>query len=226
VVIPARNEEAYVAGALRSVAAQDWPASDLEAVVVVNGTTDATAEVVEEIAAAWVTPVVRLVVDPRPGVSRAKNLGARAARGEILVFLDADSRLAPNGVRQVVKAVEAGYPAGTIRVVADSDDLLDRAFFGLIEWGKNLLGIYANMLFCRREEFLAAGGFDERLHHAEDLEFLVRLARRGVPLIHLRETWIATSPRRLHQGPLRIGLVKVFARWTLGHLGFWRERPY
>lgn len=226
VVIPARDEEAYVATALASVAGQTFPLRDLEAIVVVNGTADRTALVVREMAARFLELQVRLIEDPRPGVSRAKNLGARAAEGGLLVFLDADSRMAPNLVERIAAAAEDGSPAGTVPIVADSADLLDRGFFAVIEYGKRLFAIQANMLYCRRDLFEAAGGFDERLCHAEDRDLLVRLQRRGVHLGHVTGTWIATSARRLHQGPLRTGMLRMFARWSLGHAGIWRDRPY
>lgn len=226
VVIPARNEEAYVGAALESVAAQTWPPTKVEAIVVVNGTDDRTLTVAHEASERLDGLAVRLVDDPTPGVSRAKNVGARLARGEVLVFLDADSRMAPDLVERIVAASHDGAPAGSVAIVADSGDAIDRGFFALIEWGKNLFGIRANMLYCSRRLFEEVGGFDERLHQAEDLDLLQRIAAGGHTVTHVDGSWIATSPRRLHEGPLHLGLLKLFARWTLGNFGIWRERPY
>lgn len=226
VVIPARNEEAFVAAALESVASQSWLSTRVEAIVVVNGTADRTVDVVRETSQRLDGLAVRLVDDPVAGVSRAKNVGARLARGAVLVFLDADSRMAPDLVERIVAASYNGSLAGSVAIVADSRDPIDRGFFALIEWGKNLFGIRANMLYCSRELFEAVGGFDERLYQAEDLDLLRRIAVRGIDVTHVKGSWIATSPRRLHEGPLRLGLLKVLARWTLGHVGIWRDRPY
>ena len=226
VVIPARNEEAFVASALESVAAQTWPATKVEAIVVVNGTKDRTLDVVRQAKERLDGLAVRMVDDPTPGVSRAKNVGARLARGDLLVFLDADSRLAPDLIARIVRASWNGAPAGSVAIVADSRDPIDRGFFALLEWGKNLFRIRANMLYCARRLFEEVGGFDERLQQAEDLDLLRRIQARGLEVTHVGDSWIATSPRRLHEGPLRLGLLKVFARWTLGHVGIWRERPY
>jgi len=226
VVIPARNEEAFVASALESVASQTWPPTKIEAIVVVNGTQDRTLDVVRAATDRLDGLAVRIVDDPTPGVSRAKNVGARLARGEVLVFLDADSRMAPDLVERIAAASGNGAPAGSVAIVADSRDPIDRGFFALLEWGKNLFKIRANMLYCARNLFEEVGGFDERLQQAEDLDLLRRIQGRGLEVTHVGDSWIATSPRRLHEGPLRIGLFKVFARWTLGHIGIWRERPY
>lgn len=225
VIVPARDEEAYVAAALASVVAQASPAI-IEVIVVVNGSVDRTADVVRSSIGLLDGLAVQLLEDPQAGVSRAKNLGVRAANGDLLIFLDADSRMAPDLTQRVVEAWRAGSQAGSIAIAADGGDILDRAFFGLIEFGKRLFRIRANMLYCERELFLSVGGFDERLYQAEDRDLLVRIAGRGVEVAHVTGSWIATSPRRLHQGPLRVGLVRVFGRWMLGHAGIWRDRPY
>lgn len=226
VIVPARNEEAYIAAALESVGSQTLPTARTEVVVVVNGTTDHTARVARQAAGRLPGLEVRVLEDPQAGVARAKNLGARMARGSVLVFLDADSRMAPDLLERIAQRSVDGAPAGSVRMVADSSDLLDRGFFATIEYGKRLFSIRANMLYCRRDTFLAVGGFNERFQHAEDRDLLVRLQRRGVVVTHLSDSWIATSPRRLHEGPLRLGLVRVLGRWAIGHAGFRREQPY
>lgn len=226
VVIPARNEERYIAGALASVAAQTWPAGRLEAVVVDNGSTDATAEVVQAFRLAEPRLAVRLVDHPERGCAGAKNRGAELARGHYLVFLDADSRMAPDLAARVVERGLGGCPAGCIRVVADSRDWLDRGFFGMIEFGKSLFGIRAQMFYCARETFWEIGAFDETLQLAEDREFLVRLQRAGIPVCHLRESQIATSPRRLRTLPFRLGMFTMLLRWALADHGVGRKWNY
>ncbi|MDW8060178.1 MAG: glycosyltransferase [Thermomicrobium sp.] len=226
VVIPARNEETYVGRALRSVAAQAWPLERLEAIVVDNGSTDATAAVVATLAPRLAPLRVVLLREPRPGRGRAKNRGAAAARGDLLLFLDADSAMAPTLAAELVAHRHYGYPAGSVRVIAETTDFLDRWFFDLMEIGKTYFGIRAQMLYCSRAVFEDCGGFDERLEIAEDREFLQRLQGRGVPVCHLTTSWIATSPRRLRRLPLRLGLLTTFLRWLLAELGVGRRWRY
>lgn len=216
-MIPARNEAAYIRGAIASVVAQRPPCTTIEIIVVNNGSTDATAAIVQSFITAERHPTVRLVEEPVPGLARAKNRGARSARGQWLLFLDADSRLAPDLIERVMARTRLGYPAGGIAVVADSGDWLDRGFFSVMEFGKRLFSIRAQMFYCSRALFERFGGFDERLHLAEDSDFLNRLERAAIPLCHVAESWIATSPRRLHSLPLRLGLLTTFVRWTLAH---------
>jgi len=226
IVIPARNEEAYIEMAMESVAAQTWPREQLEIVVVDNGSTDTTVEVVRRFSAKQPHLPTSVVHEPVPGVSRAKNRGAAAACGKWIIFLDADSRLAPDLVAEVMRWTQQGFAAGSISVVADSRDTVDRAFFGLMELGKRLFSLQAQMFYCARDLFLERGGFAEDLKLAEDREFLLRIRRQHVPMCQVTGSWIATSPRRLRRLPFRINMVYMFIRWTLANWGIGRRWRY
>ena len=223
-VIPARNEAATVVNVLESVRQQTAP-GPLEAVVVVNGSQDTTADVVRSFRSGDDLHV-QLIVDGVAGVARARNRGAVAARGELLVFLDADSLAAPDLVSCVLRRAGDGWRAGCIRLVPAGGDLLDRAYFGLMEFGKRQFAIRANMFYCRRDLYLTSGGMDESLHLAEDLEFLSRVQAQGNAVAYVGETTIATSPRRLHARPLRLGMVEMFTRWSLARWGIGRRWQY
>lgn len=226
VVIPAWNEEAYVARALASVRDQLPGPASLEAIVVDNGSTDRTSELARAFAATCPEVAIRIVREPWRARARAKNVGAAVAHGRVLVVLDADSRMGPGLAAAIVGRVRRGERAASIRVLADeTSDLLDRGFFGLIERGKALFGIRAQMSFCERALFDALGGFPE-LQIGEDRELLVRAARSGVAVGHVDEAHIATSPRRLHALPLHLGVVTMFGRWALAHAGIGRDWRY
>jgi glycosyltransferase involved in cell wall biosynthesis len=226
VVIPAWNEERHVGQALASLAAQTWPRERWEALVVDNGSEDGTARRVRAFQAAHPDCRVSLLQLPARGRGRAKNAGARCAAGRLLVFLDADSWAERRLFEAIAASAAAGYPAGSIRIVADGANWADRGFFALMEFGKRRFGIRAQMFYCRRDLFLAHGGFDEALEIAEDLDFLRRLQRAGHPVCYLRRSWIATSPRRLHTLPLRLGLLVTFVRWTLARARIGRRWRY
>jgi glycosyltransferase involved in cell wall biosynthesis len=230
VVIPARNEEGYIAAALASVAAQAYPMERLDCVVVDNGSTDQTAAAIQRFCEAGAGLSLTTVYEPVVGVAVAKNRGAELARGDILVFLDADSTMAPDLISTVARAYLAGARVGSIPVFADSDDWLDQAYFGLMEFGKRLFHLHAQMFFCERALFVRLGGFDPTLRLGEDLEFLQRarraLAGRDRRLVRLGQTAIRTSPRRLHRLPLRLGVAVTFARWGLARAGLARHLPY
>lgn len=231
VVIPAWNEEQYIARALASVIDQRYPHPQLECVVVDNGSTDGTRAVVESFRAAHAGWKINLLSEAERGIGRAKNCGARTATGEVLLFLDADSRMEASLVGEVVAHYRGGHPAGSIRIVADSTDRLERGFFALLELGKVLFGVRAQMLYCERELFWQLNGFRPELCQAEDLEFLRRVRRRLRPtkrraVCHVRSSAIATSPRRLRGGPLRRQMIVTFFRWVIASLGIGRRWKY
>ena len=229
VVLPARNEERLIGAALDSIAGQTLEPRQVEAIVVSNGSSDRTAAIARAEANRLLSGRglrVKVLTNDSPGIARAKNAGARAAAGGQLVFMDADSRMSSGLLATIQRRAAGGERAASIRIVADGGDPVDRAFFWVLENGKRLLRIRANMLWMERGLFTQLGGFDESLNHAEDLDLLVRARRQGVPVGHVRDEWIATSTRRLHRRPLRLGMFAMFARWLLGHVGIGRRWPY
>jgi glycosyltransferase involved in cell wall biosynthesis len=226
IVIPARNESATIARALASVHRQAWPLERIEVVVVDNGSTDATVPTVRRFARAHPELRIRLVREPRPGVSRARNRRARAARGRVLVFLDADSQLAPTMVPAIVAHLHRGEAAVSLRVVADSNDPIDRAFFFLTTWLKERVRLPTQLCAVRRDAFWAVGGFDERLRVAEDYDLLRRIRQAGYRVGFVTESAVLTSPRRLHRWPLRLDLAVTALQWLLALAGIGRDWPY
>jgi glycosyltransferase involved in cell wall biosynthesis len=225
VIVPARNEEAFIERALDSVAGQSVALERVEVVVAANGCTDCTVE----LALAWAAthPALRVeVLDlPEPGLSSAKNAAVGAARGRLLLFLDADSRMRHDLAAEIFALEASGTRAGTIRIDADTHDSLDRAFFRMIELGKRR-GSKGMMFFCARDDFHAVGGFDPELHHAEDLVVQQRLDAAGVPFGYLGTSGILTSPRRLHTRRFRLGMLTMLARWSLASAGIGRRWRY
>ena len=106
VVIPAKNVAAYVGETLASALAQGEVG---EVIVVDDGSTDDTTAIVRGIR----DPRLRLMTNDSAGVSAARNLGARYARGEWLLFLDADDRLRPGAVAALLEAAR-GAPRAVL----------------------------------------------------------------------------------------------------------------
>lgn len=89
-IIPALNEETCIGACIRSIQAQDAPPHEI--IVVDNGCTDRTAELARQLGGT-------VIGEGKPGLSHARNGGARAASGDILCFIDADGTLAPGWLR-------------------------------------------------------------------------------------------------------------------------------
>ena len=89
VIIPLYNKEPIIERSLQSVLSQDY--DDFEVVVVNDGSTDRSADIVRSIN----DPRIRLIEQENGGPSKARNTGTKNARGEWILFLDADDELLP-----------------------------------------------------------------------------------------------------------------------------------
>ncbi|MEK6978406.1 MAG: TIGR04283 family arsenosugar biosynthesis glycosyltransferase [Candidatus Hydrothermarchaeota archaeon] len=189
VIVPALNEEGVIAGALESLSCQGgaW-----EAIVVDGGSTDRTREVARRYA--------RVLTSGR-GRARQMNAGAEAARGEVLLFLHADSKLQPGALAEVGRAVEGGAVGGGFRLRLEGGRL-----YGLISrlasLRARLEGIYLgdHAIFVARDAFTAVGGF-RALPLMEDVDLCRRLKAQG-RLVQLGME-VRSSPRRLQGRVLR-----------------------
>jgi glycosyltransferase involved in cell wall biosynthesis len=172
-IVPAYNEEAELPGTLRAIrsAATGY---EHEIVLVNDGSTDATGPIGEEFGAL-------LISIERRQIAAARNAGAAAARGNIFIFVDADTRIGPEHVRGAVEALESGCAGGGARLATDREiPLWGRIFFCVfttLYFGLNL-GAGA-FLFTTRENFLAVRGFDEIYFASEEIFFTTALKRLG-----------------------------------------------
>jgi cellulose synthase/poly-beta-1,6-N-acetylglucosamine synthase-like glycosyltransferase len=98
-IIPAYNEEKNIGRKIENTLSLDYPAEQIEVLVVSNGSTDGTNAIVS----AWADPRVRLIALPQPGKMAALNEGAKAATGEILIFTDADFLLDTHSLREIAR---------------------------------------------------------------------------------------------------------------------------
>lgn len=206
-VIPARNEEAYLPTLLDSVDAArarfDAGADAVEVIVADNASTDATAEVAR-------ARGCRVVREEKRVIAAVRNAGARAARAGIIAFIDADSVIHP----ETFNAIDAAMSGG--RIAAGATGLKpDRwspavavqwAMFLPMAW---ITGIDGGVIFCRREDFQEVGGYNENRLFAEDVEFVLAVRRlvrsRGHRTIRLRRCKATTSMRKFD----------VFGEWHM-----------
>jgi glycosyltransferase involved in cell wall biosynthesis len=190
-IVPAYNESAELPATLRSI--HDGvreTGCDYEIVVVDDASTDETAELARRLDA-------RIVPISRRQIAAARNAGAFAARGEILVFVDADTRISSEHVSGVLAALKEGCAGGGARVVIGGKvPRWARIFvlvFSVFYFGMNL-GAGA-FLFTTRANFFAVGGFDERYFAGEEIFFSLALRKHGRFI--LLPTPVVTSGRKL-----------------------------
>ena len=197
IVIPAHNEERVIGRTLAAVRMLGVPAH--EVIVVCNGCGDQTDTRARQ-------EGVRVVVTDRCGVSLARNLGARHASGDTLLFVDADVLLAPGLAAAIAAAAGRWHRVvGTVRVVPDSRRYL--LHYGVAALLIRMLRLSSNgLIFCSAALFHTAGGFPEGVQVGEDNLFM-RRARRlpGVRYRYLSHPPAVSDTRRLRRwGSLRL----------------------
>src|SRR6266508_2005880 len=203
-IIPAHNEELELAATLDAIcAAASQAAQRYEIILIDDASTDGTAEIASRAAA-------RVIRINRRQIAASRNAGGRAAQGEYLFFVDADTRINRVHVTQGLAALEAGYAGGSARVALDGfipiwGRVLLRAF-GAFYFGLNL-GAGA-FLFTTRRNFEAIGGFDEQYFAGEEVYFSLALRKLGRFKV-LREP-IVTSGRKLRMYPAKQFLRNFF----------------
>jgi len=167
-IVPAYNEELELLSTITAIRVAASRANQPHEIIVVDdASTDATPEIGAQAGAGVIS------IDRRQ-IAAARNAGARAAQGQYLFFVDADTRINRTHVAGAITALRVGYAGGSARVVADGfiplwGRILLRAFCALY-FGLNL-GAGA-FLFTTRHNFEAVGGFDERLFVGEEVRVL------------------------------------------------------
>lgn len=111
VVVATYNRAELLAGALQSLAEQTLDPSLFELVVVDNGSTDETPELVAEFRRSHAKPHTRLISEKRPGLGRARNTGDEQAEGRLIAFLDDDARAEPDWLEQALRLFERVEPS-------------------------------------------------------------------------------------------------------------------
>jgi glycosyltransferase involved in cell wall biosynthesis len=204
-VIPAHNEAALIDRTLAAVheSAQDT-GEPYEVIVVDDASTDRTHEIALRHGA-------RVVPVNFRQIAATRNAGGRSAIGELLFFVDADTVVTARAVRAAVRAVRGGAVGGGAAVRFDGPvplyaTVMERLVLPLL---LPLLQIAPGcFLFCTRQAYLLAGGFNEAMAWAEEVAFARRLQRQGRFVI-LRQA-VGTSGRKIRAHSalslLRIGI--------------------
>lgn len=178
-VVAAYDEARLIARCLDSLLAQTC--RELEVIVVDDGSRDRTAEIAE-------SRGVRVIRVPHRGPARARNVGAAAARGDAIVFVDADLELDPRCIERMARPILDGGILGTFTKdmwVANPDEpwaacwTLNRGFPVGHVFPPGFPDTWSNFRAVRRETFLAAGGYDD-VGYGEDMTLAPKL---GTPAV-------------------------------------------
>jgi succinoglycan biosynthesis protein ExoA len=235
IVMPVRNEEACLGKLLRQLLAQDYDQSRFEILVVDGGSTDGTRRVIEALLPSHKN--LRLLDNPRRWSSAARNIGVRAARGDVIVIIDGHCALAGSDyLRILASAFERsgadclGRPQ-PLRV--ENPSRLERAI-GLAR--ASAIGHHpASYIYSSQEQFVPAhsvavayrrtifervGLFDESFDACEDVELNHRVDRAGLRCLLVPELAVSYRPR----GTLR-ALFGQLMRYGRGRVRLLRKHP-
>lgn len=230
IIIPAYNEEEVLAKTLGSLRRLGTPKKDYEVIVVDNNSKDRTAEI------AKASKADKVVFESEPGTNFAREAGRRAARGEIMVFLDADttppmdwlSRIEEDLSLPGVVAVSGPYDYGFRGLMRFIDGIYSKYFLSIVP------GIL-RILFWRKAGVIIGGNFAawgwalEKIGGLPPLKFygddvaIAMLLSRRVGKVHFdSELRVKSSPRRFEKE----GLLKTNFNYVSTYLKIYFSKEY
>ena len=204
-IIPAYNEEDTIKSCLETLERQSY--SSIEIIVVDDGSSDSTRKIIEDFSS------IKLLTQNHKGPGPARNLGASVAKGEILIFVDADMTFDKNFIRDLIKPISDGQTIGTFsknEMVKNKDSIWSACW----NINKNLpkdrmiAKNYPNeapvFRAILKSEFEKVGGFDESGQYTDDWSLSKKLGKKSTA---------AVGAIYYHSNPQSLGEVWQQARW-------------
>ena len=195
------NGRAWIERQLDALVAQSF-VGPWEIVVVDNGSTDGTQDLVRDRASGSSVPIHLADASDRRGLAHARNVGARTARAQKFAFCDCDDVVGPGWLAAADRALEAAdLVGGEIRVLSEplnpDAELVNPGGVVRASFGNSVLGCN---FAVQRSAYFDIGGFDESLpsYGCDDVEFSYRMNAAGkVGLLHDQVTGWVTQPEWL-----------------------------
>jgi glycosyltransferase involved in cell wall biosynthesis len=171
VIVSTKNEEKNIEKCLKSVAGQSFPAENMEIIIVDNNSTDKT----KEIAGKYTDKVFNRGSER----SAQKNFGARVSKGEYFIHLDADMVLSEDVIQECTEKVS--NDKNVIALYIPEIVLGEKYFSKVRRFERSFYDgtVIDAVRFMKKEKFLEAGGFDEKLYAGEDWDLDKRLKKMG-----------------------------------------------
>ena len=217
VIIPSLNEEKFLPHLLESLAIQTK--RNFEVIVVDGKSKDKTIIFAKQFAKRL--PSLLVITSAKASLPLQRNLGAAKAKGEWLIFVDADSVLMPYFIERVEAYIQLAKPTVFTTWVQPDSALTSDALFALLSNVYIELTIQLKrpltpgpLTAIQTRLFRNVGGYDETHAYNEDAEFGLRLARNGMTLSIIPEALYIWSMRRIR----REGKLKVMQQYVISAL--------
>jgi len=224
IIVPTLNEEKYIEQTLKSLKNQDYE-GEYEIIVADGMSKDNTVKIARKHAN-------KVVSVRKKGIGIGRNEGAKAARGEILIFVDADTILQSNGLSELSKPFQNKKVVGAACPIVPMsskrrDLMLYRAFnqFMIMSIKSKKAQIPGVCCIYRKSAFEKVGGFDERLDTLEDYELSKKISKLG-KIVFVKDTFALTSMRRVESWGRMESVrkyIRLYLKYVLGK-GFDRDQ--
>jgi glycosyltransferase involved in cell wall biosynthesis len=181
VIIPAYNEERHIATCIESLLKQEC-SDEIEIIVVNNASRDGTAKILSSYAVKYPEKIRVINLDRNLGPGGARNLAARIARGEILIFLDADMTFPPDFIEKLIRPIKEGSTKAATHAeeyVANLESPWVKVQ-GQHKRASNSGGGGEVFRAIIKEYFLKHGGFDPSLKYHDDRTFYYKTGTKAL----------------------------------------------
>lgn len=177
VIIPVYNAERYVAEAVQSILAEQYPL--LEILAIDDGSTDRSAEILKAF------PEVAYYHQTNKGPAAARNHGIKLAKGDFILFLDADDLFPEGKIRLQLsyfdQKPEIEMVMGKSQFIFENGS--SKAVFRFPDETYQVLSVLLGSGLYRRSLFDKVGLFEESLHFSEDFDWINRVRESGIPIL-------------------------------------------
>ncbi|WP_455277642.1 glycosyltransferase [[Eubacterium] cellulosolvens] len=217
IVIPTLNEEEYLEPTLKAIKHQDYKGT-YEIIVSDGGSKDSTVKIANKYAD-------KIVTTKKKGIAIGRNAGAKQAKGDILVFIDADTQLFCNTLSSIIDAFKDeliiglaiplfpfGMKTGDVILFLGFNEFIKRT----MERGKGKAKIVGACCAYRKSSFDQVNGFNEGLTTLEDFDLSERISKLG-KIKYIENTMALVSTRRIAKWG-RIKAVERYLSLYLKHL--------
>lgn len=210
VIIPCLNEEHFLPKLLNNLNAQTF--KDFEVIVVDGNSEDKTTQVTNQFKAKY---PLRLYSTTTRNVSFQRNLGAKKAKGKVLIFFDADTQIPKNYLKQIALVFKKNHPHFlTTYIQVDAKRPLENIYVPItnlfFEIGKITKHPFANgaMQAAKKDAFFDVGGYDTKTKFGEDGQLFQKLQDYNYKYLVLKKPCYIFSLRRLQSTSVLKSLIK------------------